>query len=147
MRSNRRTLLTPGLVALGEALLSNVHTDANYMLASHASAQVASVCPQTDVCFKLNIPESTASSGSGDIFFQISAPNTYSWVALGQGQAMAGSNMFVVYTSADGNNVTISPRSASGHNMPTLNSNTQVELLEGSGVANGVMTANVKCKL
>lgn len=59
---------------------------------------------------------------------------------------MSGSNMFVIYTSADGNNVTLSPRSASGHNMPTLNSNTQVELLEGSGVSNGVMTANVKCR-
>lgn len=59
---------------------------------------------------------------------------------------MSGANMFVVYTSADGNNVTLSPRSASGFNMPTLNSNTQVELLEGSGVANGVMTANVKCR-
>ncbi|KAJ4348955.1 hypothetical protein N0V95_005003 [Ascochyta clinopodiicola] len=58
---------------------------------------------------------------------------------------MAGSNIFVVYTSADGNNVTLSPRSASGYAMPTLNSNTKVELLEGSGVSNGVMTANVKC--
>ncbi|KAF2621252.1 iron reductase domain protein [Macroventuria anomochaeta] len=53
--------------------------------------------------------------------------------------------MFVVYTSADGNNVTLSPRSSSGYSMPTLNSNTQVELLEGSGVSNGIMTANVKC--
>ncbi|KAF1924003.1 iron reductase domain protein [Didymella exigua CBS 183.55] len=129
MRSNRKALLTSGLLAL----------------ASRASAQVASVCPETSVCFKLNIPENTASSGSGDIFFQISAPNTYSWVALGQGRAMSGSNMFVLYTSADGNNVTLSPRSANGYNMPTLNSNTQVELLEGSGVSNGIMTANVKC--
>ncbi|KAJ8117537.1 hypothetical protein OPT61_g1295 [Boeremia exigua] len=129
MRSSRSTLLTTGLVAL----------------ASHASAQVASVCPSTNVCFKLNIPESTASSGSGDIFFQISAPNTYSWVALGQGRAMSGSNIFVVYTSADGNNVTLSPRSASGYNMPTLNSAAQAELLEGSGVSNGIMTANIKC--
>ncbi|KAF9690970.1 hypothetical protein EKO04_011248 [Ascochyta lentis] len=129
MRSNGRTLLTFGLLAL----------------ASQASAQVASVCPSSNVCFKLNIPESTASSGSGDIFFQLSAPSTYSWVALGQGRAMAGSNIFVVYTSADGNNVTLSPRSASGYNMPTLSSATQVELLEGSGVSNGIMTANVKC--
>lgn len=58
---------------------------------------------------------------------------------------MGGSNMFVVYTSADGNNVTLSPRSADGYEMPKLNSNTQVELLEGSGVSNGIMTANVKC--
>jgi len=114
-------------------------------LASQAAAQIAKVCPSTNVCFQLNIPESTASSGSGDIFFQISAPTTYSWVALGQGQKMSGSNMFVVYTSADGNNVTLSPRSTSNYNMPTLNSNTKVELLEGSGVSNGIMTANVKC--
>ncbi|KAH6633727.1 hypothetical protein C7974DRAFT_375771 [Boeremia exigua] len=129
MRSSGRTLLLSGLVAL----------------VSQAAAQVASVCPSTGVCFKLNIPESTTSSGSGDIFFQISAPSTYSWVALGQGRAMSGSNMFVIYTSADGNNVTLSPRSASGYNMPTLNSAAQVELLEGSSVSNGVMTANVKC--
>lgn len=131
MRSNCRTLLFSGLLGL----------------ASQASAQVAKVCPSTNVCFQLNIPESTASSGSGDIFFQISAPTTYSWVALGQGQKMSGSNIFVVYTSADGNNVTLSPRSASGYSMPTLNSNTKVELLEGSGVSNGIMTANVKCEL
>lgn len=59
---------------------------------------------------------------------------------------MSGSNMFVVYTSADGNNVTVSPRSSGGYDMPTFNGNTQVELLEGSGVSNGIMTANVKCK-
>lgn len=60
---------------------------------------------------------------------------------------MAGSNIFVVYTSADGSNVTLSPRSASSYVMPTFNSAAQVELLEGSGVSNGVMTANVKCEL
>jgi hypothetical protein len=103
------------------------------------------VCPSTNVCFKLNIPESTASSGSGDIFFQLSAPSSYEWVALGQGDSMGGSNMFVVYTSKDGNNVTLSPRTASGNVMPTSNNAAQVTLLEGSGVSNNVMTANVKC--
>lgn len=106
---------------------------------------MASVCPSKDVCFKLNIPDSTASSGSGDIFFQISAPSSHEWVALGQGTSMAGSNMFLVYTSANGNNVTLSPRTASGYVPPDLNSEAQVTLLEGSGVANGIMTANVKC--
>lgn len=60
---------------------------------------------------------------------------------------MSGSNMFLVYTNSDGSNVTLSPRSASGYTTPSLNSNTQVTLLEGSGVSNGVMTANVKCML
>lgn len=59
---------------------------------------------------------------------------------------MSGSNMFVVYTSADGNNVTLSPRTVSGYSMPTFNSDAQVTLLEGSGVSNGRMVANVRCK-
>jgi hypothetical protein len=53
--------------------------------------------------------------------------------------------MFVVYTSS-ASNVTLSPRTASGHNMPSFNSAAQATLLEGSGVSNGLMTANVKCK-
>ncbi|KAF2637298.1 CBD9-like protein [Massarina eburnea CBS 473.64] len=128
MGKSRRNGIIAGLVAL----------------ASHASAQVASVCPTNDVCFKLNIPESTASSDNGDIFFQISAPSTYEWVALGQGTGMSGSNIFVVYTAGNGN-VTLSPRLGTGHTMPTFNSNAQATLLEGSGVTNGKMVANVRC--
>ncbi|KAI4959927.1 hypothetical protein J4E86_001545 [Alternaria arbusti] len=114
-------------------------------LASQATAQVASVCPSTGVCYGLNIPERTASSGSGDIFFQISAPSNYEWVALGQGSGMPNSNIFVVYTSGSGNNVTLSPRSTSSYQPPSPNDAAQVTLLEGSGVSNGVMTANVRC--
>lgn len=59
---------------------------------------------------------------------------------------MSGANIFTIYTSADGNNVTLSPRLGTGHEMPRFSNNAQVSLLEGSGVSNGVMTANVKCK-
>ncbi|CZT17153.1 related to cellobiose dehydrogenase [Ramularia collo-cygni] len=121
----------------GAALLS---------LGSAAQAQsIVSNCPATNVCYKLNVPDTTASSGSGDIYFQISAPTTYSWVALGQGSGMRGSNMFVMYTSSNGQNVTVSPRLGTGYNMPRYNSAAQLEVLEGSGVSNGMMTANVKC--
>ncbi|KAL6703824.1 hypothetical protein ACN47E_009043 [Coniothyrium glycines] len=115
------------------------------VLAAPVAAQVANICPSTNVCFGLNIPESTASTGDGDIFFSISAPSTYEWVALGQGQGMAGSNMFIVYTASGGSNVTVSPRTASGYSTPTVNSNTQLTLLEGSTVSNGLMTANIRC--
>ncbi|EDU39619.1 integral membrane protein [Pyrenophora tritici-repentis] len=127
--------------------MKNFKTSALSLLALgyQASAQLASLCPTNGVCFRLNIPQNTASSGTGDIFFQITAPSSYEWVGLGQGQGMAQSNMFLVYTGANGNNVTLSPRTASGHVPPQLNSDTKVELLDGSGVSNGVMTANVKC--
>ncbi|KAH8719184.1 integral membrane protein [Phaeosphaeriaceae sp. PMI808] len=129
MKANSRTILFSALLAL----------------TTRVSAQVASVCPSNNVCFKLNIPEQTVASGNGDIFFQISAPSTYEWVALGQGTGMVGSNMFLVYTSADGNNVTLSPRTTSAQVEPRHNPGAQVTLLEGSGVSNGLMTANVRC--
>jgi hypothetical protein len=108
-------------------------------------AAVLSTCPETDVCYSLNVPEQSASSSSGDIYFQLSAPTTYSWVALAQGTAMSNANMFVMYSSADGQNVTLSPRNTSGHVMPTYNMAADVSLLEGSGISNGRMTANVRC--
>lgn len=47
---------------------------------------------------------------------------------------------------ADGTgNVTVSPRLGKGEIMPLFYSKPQVELLEGSGIVNGMMIANVKC--
>lgn len=58
---------------------------------------------------------------------------------------MAGSNMFIIYESTDGNNVTVSPRLGTGYVMPKYNSAADISVLEGSGVSGGVMTANVRC--
>ncbi|KAF2162006.1 iron reductase domain protein [Zasmidium cellare ATCC 36951] len=100
------------------------------------NAAVSQTCPGGEICYSLNIPDETASSGSGDIFFQITAPTTHQWVALGQGSQMAGSNIFVMYASANGQNVT--PEHDSSDTA-------QITVLEGSGVTNGTMTANVRC--
>ncbi|KXT08222.1 hypothetical protein AC579_5568 [Pseudocercospora musae] len=108
-------------------------------------ATILKTCPEADVCFSLNVPQQSASSGSGDIYFQISAPTKYSWVALAQGTMMGNANMFLMYSSADGSNVTVSSRTTSGHVMPTHNDAAAIVLLEGTGVSNGVMTANVRC--
>lgn len=58
---------------------------------------------------------------------------------------MAGAQIFVMYLSGDGTNVTVSPRLGVGHVEPEYNQAAQITLLEGSGVANGSVTANVKC--
>jgi Cytochrome domain of cellobiose dehydrogenase len=88
----------------------------------------------------------TASSGSGDIFFQIKAPSPLKWAAVAQGTAMKNAQFFVIYSNEAGDNVTLSPRSKANEVMPQYNSNAKVELLEGSGIENGVMTANIRCK-
>ena len=108
-------------------------------------AAVVSTCPENDVCFALNVPEVSASSGSGPIYFQLTAPTSYSWVALAQGTMMSNANMFLMYSSADGNNITLSARTTTGHNMPTHDDTARYTLLDGSGISNGKMTANVRC--
>ncbi|OQO04792.1 hypothetical protein B0A48_09716 [Cryoendolithus antarcticus] len=109
-------------------------------------AAVVKTCPEKDICFSLNIPQQSTSSGPGDIFFQLSAPTTYSWVALAQGTMMSNANMFLMHSSASGKNVTLSPRMAPGHQMPVFNDAADITLLEGSGISNGIMTANVRCR-
>ncbi|KAK5092942.1 hypothetical protein LTR70_005194 [Exophiala xenobiotica] len=114
------------------------------VLATAATAQVATYSNNNEA-FSVNIPSDTASAGSGPIYFQISAPSGTQWVSFGQGNRMSGSNMFVVYAQ-DSTNVTLSPRLGTGHSMPRYNSDAQVTLLDGSGIASdGSMVANVRC--
>ncbi|KAK8221374.1 integral membrane protein [Phyllosticta capitalensis] len=112
-------------------------------LGSTAYAQVSNNCIG-DTCFGLNIPEATVNSGNGDIFLSISGPTSYSYIAVGQGSSMSGSRMFIMYTSADGKNVTVSPRLSSGHSEPKFDSSTQITMLENTGVSGNTMTAFFK---
>lgn len=58
---------------------------------------------------------------------------------------MRDSNIFIIYADSTGSNITLSPRLGKGEFEPEFNSDAQVSLLEGSGIANGIMTANVRC--
>ena len=57
---------------------------------------------------------------------------------------MAGANIFVIYADGHGN-VTLSPRHGAGHFEPEHDTTANVTLLEGSGVSQGRMVANVLC--
>ncbi|KGO51808.1 Alpha/beta hydrolase fold-3 [Penicillium expansum] len=110
-----------------------------------AKVQLHSIHPQghDEITYSFNIPDNTAKSGSGPIYFQMNSTRQVQWFALGQGMQMAGANMFVVYTS--GNTVTVSPRSGIGEIEPLYNKGAQITILNGSGVHDGVITANVRC--
>ena len=73
--------------------------------------------------------------------------STYQWIALGQGSGMSCANMFVVYPSASGSNVTLSPRLGTGHVAPKFNDAAKVTLLSGSTVGGGKIIANIKCEI
>ncbi|OQE34668.1 hypothetical protein PENCOP_c016G00436 [Penicillium coprophilum] len=117
----------------------------SWLWASSALAQVQSFHPQEhdEITYSFNVPNNTAKSNSGPIYFQMNSTRQVQWFAIGQGRQMAGANMFVVYTS--GNNVTVSPRSGVGEIQPLYNKDAQVTVLNGSGVHDGVITANIRC--
>lgn len=115
-------------------------------LIQRASATPATYCTgdSNDVCYGWGVPESTAASGSGNIFFRLEAPADYQWVALGTGSGMSGSTMFVLYQDGSGN-VTLSTRKGHGHDMPEYSLVQGVKLLAGTGVSNKTMVANIQC--
>lgn len=112
------------------------------------AAQFESFSPsgQSDLTYSIHVPNNTATSDSGPIYFQINSTRALTWVALGQGTQMVGANMFVVYSDAAGDNVTVSPRLGKGHVQPLFNPNAKISVMEGSGIdKDGAMTANVRC--
>ncbi|KAI1755118.1 iron reductase domain protein [Xylaria castorea] len=110
------------------------------------AAATMSQCATDNVCYQVGVPEASASSGNGNIYFQLKAPTTYTWVALGTGTMMSGANIFLMYADGAGN-VTVSARKGTGHVQPLHQTDTQLELLAGSGIVdNGdTMLANVRC--
>ncbi|KAI1294538.1 iron reductase domain protein [Xylaria venustula] len=128
-----------------QRLLASAALSAFTYIASSAAATV-SHCSTTNVCYQVGVPEVSASSGKGNIYLQLRAPTTYSWVALGTGTQMSGANIFVMYADGAGN-VTVSARKGTGHVEPEHQTDTQLVLLAGSGIVdNGnTMLANVRC--
>ncbi|KKY17562.1 putative lipase esterase family protein [Phaeomoniella chlamydospora] len=118
-------------------------------LASLSLAQFVTFTPSgsdfSDIEYKVNIPTSTADSGSGPIYISMQCPSdSVEWCGLGQGSQMSGANIFIMY-AASSSNITISPRLGTGHTMPMFNSDAQITVLEGSGISNGIMTGNFRC--
>ncbi|OAQ72377.1 hypothetical protein VFPPC_00369 [Pochonia chlamydosporia 170] len=112
--------------------------------ASTTEAALAAFCPNNgEMCFQWGIPPATNNAKSGNLYFQLRAPASHAWFALGTGSNMRGSSMFVVHHN--GKNVTLSTRKGEGHRMPQYQSRSDVRLLPGSGVINGNLVANVLC--
>ncbi|KAG8428288.1 hypothetical protein J3459_004062 [Metarhizium acridum] len=113
--------------------------------ASTTEAALAATCPgDGEMCFQWGIPAGSSRASPANLYFQLRAPTSLSWFALGTGSAMKGSSMFVVYHNGSG--VTLSTRQGKGHVMPEYQARSDVELLPGSGIVNGNLVANVLCK-
>jgi hypothetical protein len=116
------------------------------LYATRVAADLASytVGESEDIKFRWGVPEAAASSGSGNLFFQLEAPTSYAWVGLGIGSGMVGADMFIMYQDGAGN-VTLSTRKGEAYAMPHHVERNDVTLLAGSGVEGDKMVANVQC--
>ncbi|GES60754.1 cellobiose dehydrogenase [Aspergillus terreus] len=126
--------------------MARIHLCSWMALLASAFAQLQTFSPpgQSAVSYSVNIPSTTASSGSGPIYIQLKSTQELAWFAWGQGSRMQGANIFVAYASQDGTNVTVSPRLGIEHVEPTYNDQAQISLLTGSGIKDGIMTANIR---
>ncbi|KAF4170808.1 hypothetical protein CNMCM8694_004219 [Aspergillus lentulus] len=111
---------------------------------NHALGQVQTFIPPGEraIEYSVNVPESTAGSGSGPIFIQMRSTKEVQWFAWGQGAVMQGANIFVVYANAT--DITVSPRLGVEHVQPLYNPQARFSILNGSGISNGIFTANIR---
>ncbi|KAI9885176.1 MAG: hypothetical protein M1823_003015 [Watsoniomyces obsoletus] len=94
-----------------------------------------------NMTFAVNLPEN-----SQDLFFHLSAPLRNAWFAVGAGRSMLGSLMFIAYRGENETKVTLSPRIASAYREPQFQDSIQLEMLEGSGYQDGILTARARCR-
>ncbi|KAJ9606481.1 hypothetical protein H2200_009442 [Cladophialophora chaetospira] len=86
---------------------------------------------------------STEDAGNADFLVQLSAPISYGWAALGTGDKMDKSLMFILYPSRHEDDVVLSVRSTGGHDTPDPVSGINATLLS-STVEAGIMTATIQ---
>ncbi|OAP56499.1 hypothetical protein AYL99_09678 [Fonsecaea erecta] len=113
-------------------------------LAAHAVAKQAQFYEKSEN-YGVAI-SSTGNNGKVDaeeFNLQISAPVSYGWAAVGTGNHMHDSLMFIIYPSGQGDGVTLSVRTTSGHDTPESVSGVNATVLS-SEVANGKMTATIQ---
>ncbi|KAF2714373.1 iron reductase domain protein [Pleomassaria siparia CBS 279.74] len=95
---------------------------------------------ETETQFSVNI-----ANDSSHVFFYATSP-AYSWVGFGFGDGMENAFMVVLYPSGDGNNVTISPRFATGHSEPSFASDFDIEALPGTGIVDDMFVVKAVCR-
>ncbi|KAI1098470.1 putative iron reductase domain protein [Jackrogersella minutella] len=109
---------------------------------SNTTAGSVFITPTQDLAFSLNVP----SDSTTDLYFSMIMLSSTSWGAVGLGSNhMAGALMLVVYPSASGKNVTLSPRIATGHTEPVYAPDIKIEALAGTGLDNDTFIFNGKC--
>jgi len=110
------------------------------LLALAMGVNATQECSSAQICGDV-IPDSSGD----DVYVQITAPVAAGWAGFGFGSRMRGALIFVIYSSADGKNVTLSPRIGTGNVEPQYESSIKVEVLEGTGIEDEKWIMNFVC--
>ncbi|KAL2198845.1 cellobiose dehydrogenase-like protein [Corynascus similis CBS 632.67] len=86
------------------------------------------------ITFRVAIPDDAQSYSPYDAVVQLVVPNEVGWVGLAWGGGMTNNPLVVAWNS--GNSVTLSPRWATGHTMPTPSSTAGTYTLFQTGTKN-----------
>ncbi|KAF3197152.1 hypothetical protein TWF192_007599 [Orbilia oligospora] len=123
-----------------------------YILFLFLSYLARLVCSQSNYCdpggkfcASVVMPLTTAHDDDGYMLIRVTGAAAKGWTAIGIGNRMAGSLMFIIYPGTASANVTVSPRLSSGQVAPHYYPQTDVSILEGSGIVDGQMTALFTC--
>ncbi|KAL1632776.1 hypothetical protein SLS58_011323 [Diplodia intermedia] len=99
----------------------------------------------------------TKTNDAVDLYMHLSAPDNYQWVAVGVGAQMKDALIFLVYHSSNGENVTFSPRVATGESEPSYRSSIDcyvydapdipaVGILQDSAIDGDRYSVNAHCR-
>ncbi|PVH99160.1 iron reductase domain protein [Periconia macrospinosa] len=110
------------------------------LTAQNTSAASTFYLPKTETQFSFNL-----ANDSNDVFVYLTSP-AYSWVGVGFGHGMKNALMLVVYANAKGDNITASPRIATGHSEPTFSPDVKLDMLPGTGVSDGMFVLKALCR-
>ncbi|KAK5309025.1 hypothetical protein LTR93_012280, partial [Exophiala xenobiotica] len=98
--------------------------------------------------FALSTFTNSTASGTGshqnELLFQLSVPSIAGWGAIGTGDKMDGSLMFILYPSTDSDEATVSVRIAGGHDTPEAFTGLQYRVLKTSNDGTS-LTADIQC--
>ncbi|KAI1331764.1 iron reductase domain protein [Xylariaceae sp. FL0255] len=130
--------------SLASAALSQVGVSARDGTTPNATDTSTFVSPQGNFGFAMNVPDNS----STDLYFSLAFSAGLTWAAVGLGASNMKQNALVlmVYPSASGKNVTISPRRTTGHTEPAYDPDINVQTLSGTGlVDNSTFLYNGVC--
>ncbi|ROW10049.1 hypothetical protein VPNG_06518 [Cytospora leucostoma] len=99
----------------------------NTLISPSLAAQSTFVSPSESLAFGLSIPDDP---NNVDLYFSLAMPRGEYWGAVGLGgHKMRGTLVLMIYSSASADNVTFSPRLATGHTEPEYYSGLDYETL------------------